>query len=129
MTTRLLAVPEVGLISGRPFGSPPTCAGCGGVIDPAEEYYVLTPVAARRRSVEGGPFSDNRSDCPGHSAGPSAGQISRSGSWFRWSRGVNVIPSSIPRTGAEQSDCADEVDVLTPSEQGERHQTDAADHP
>jgi len=49
-TTNRLPVPQVQLVSGRPFGAPPACVGCGGVIDPAGEYYVcLAPIEGRRR--------------------------------------------------------------------------------
>ena len=49
-TTTRLSVPQVRLVTGRPFGSPPVCVGCGGAIDTAGEHYVcVTPVEGQRR--------------------------------------------------------------------------------
>ena len=53
MTTKTnadVAVPQVQLVSGRPFGPPPACVGCGGGIDTAGEYYAcLAPPQGQRR--------------------------------------------------------------------------------
>ncbi|MHB1912530.1 MAG: hypothetical protein ACYCTI_10825 [Acidimicrobiales bacterium] len=71
-TTSHAAVPQVQLISGRPFGQPPACAGCGGVVDTDGEYYVcLTQVEGRRcilAAAHPGTWGDDDSyddTCPG----------------------------------------------------------------
>lgn len=71
-TTSRLNTPQVVLVSGRTFGRPPVCVGCGGAIDSAEEYYVCLAPAEARHSIlaasHTGTWGDDDSyddTCPG----------------------------------------------------------------
>jgi len=45
-------VPQASLVTGTRYGQPPDCVGCGGSIDPGQDYWICWTGAADHRHVQ-----------------------------------------------------------------------------